>query len=278
MQLTYFGGLPLPMGDEEVAFPFETRSNLLELADGSFDQLGSTLQLRPYVITRGFKLTDLLQCSAQLGFKLDDLMRVFASGRRVLRATWRDGSQRQTYAKVSSALRTRRIDDRSYQELAVTFVIDFPYWFKTAHEPRHFDHGYYFDAGWSFDGNYTTQLIDSTRETFTITNNGIVPIKRGKLIVRPRSGGSLTDLTITNETNWLRIFYFGTLAYPQVLTLDLLSKSAKVDSVNAYANIELPSGQMLWMRLELGANTIALEPRVRAGNVDFEWHWADTYV
>lgn len=273
MRLVYFGGTPLPTASEDVNLPISARSNLIPLDNGGYDEDGQPTVLQPNTITRTFKITPVSDAT------MDNLMKVFVSGRKILKQVLRDNTTyRQTFAKVVTIDRQRNANDVSVQRLGVTFRQDYPFWMATTDEPRYLDNGEVLDAGWNLDGNYTSITINATQETATITNSGIVPIRRGKIVVRPGSGASITNLTITNQTNWNILRYVGTLAYPDVLVLDLLAKSAKINATNAYGDILIPSGQMDWQVLEVGANAIVLDVAAQVGNTAFEWHWAKHYV
>lgn len=278
MELIWFGGLGLSCVDEDVAFPFDTLQSVVQLRGGSFDELGIQVVPRSYNIARTFKIVDSYGQPARVGQELDALMGVFVAGQKVLRARWKDGSERQTFAKVTQATRPTRRDDKTYQEMSASWYVQFPYWFLREHEPLYLDHGYFLDAGQYLDGNYTLATINSTLETFTITNNGNVQIQRGTLVVRPQSGASLADLTITNTRNGLAWTFDVAITYPETLVVDFLSKSVKLESINAYNDVVIPSGQMDWMLLETEENEIELSSSAVVGNTDFEWHWADTFV
>lgn len=263
--------------DEDVSFPFNVRQNYITLANGSLDEDGQAAVLQPYEITRACKL----YCgpnSISVNEQLDDLMRIAAKGRLVLVAKWRDNSKRQTFAKVRNISRPRRTDDANYQEVIVTWYIDYPYWMATEDEPPYLDHEGYFDSGLNFDGNYTTVTINAVTETFTIANEGMLPVNRGQLVIIPASGGSLENLVLRNTSNLMEWQYNGIVGDPHWLYVDFLSRTCKLSAVNSYAVVEVPASQMEWMTLERGDNEIELEVDSITGVVNFEWHWARQYV
>lgn len=277
MQLISYFGLPLNCVDEDVSIPFSVRRNYFALANGSVDEDGQLAVLQPYSITRACKL----YCgpnSISINEQLDALMRVAAKGRGVLVAKWRDGSKRQTFAKVTDISRPRRTDDANYQEVSVTWFIDYPYWMATEDEPPYFDHEQLFDTDQYFDGNYTWVQINSLLEAFTVTNEGTVPINRGQLVVLPESGASIENLVLTNTTNLMEWRYNGIINEPHWLYVDFLSRTCKLSAVNSYDEVETPAGQMEWMTLELGDNAIEVSVEDRTGVTVFEWHWARQYV
>lgn len=277
MQLLSFGGLRLNCVDEDVSFPFSVRNNYLILPNGSIDEDGQLAVLQPYSITRVCKLW----CgpsSDSVNDQLDALMRVAAKGRLVLVARWRDGSRRQTFGKVTAISRPRRTDDANYQEVSVTWFIDYPYWMASEDEPHYFDHEELMDEDVYFDGNYTAVTINGNSETFTITNEGLVVIQRGQLVLTPESGASLENLTLTNHTNLMEWHYNGIVNEPHWLYVDFLSRTCKLSAVNSYDEVETPAGQMEWMTLELGDNDLEIEVDSITGSVAFEWHWAKQYV
>jgi len=279
MQLTKFGGVPLPTIDEDLTVPFETYSNIVALPYGSFDEHGQGSVLAPYVLTRTFKIA----CGENdhpLNTQLDTLMRAFASGRKVLEANWRDGVRRQTFAKVINGVRPRRSNDKKYQELTVTFRIDYPYWFDSADEPHYLDHELLLDSGLFLDGQYAFSTIDVTTPSpfLTITTESTMQIRRGTLILTPVVAGSITDITLTNLANQMVLHINGNLPYGSQIVIDFLSRSCKKDTLNFYSAIEIPSGQMDWMVLELGENIIQSEALALDGRTEVEWHWADTFI
>lgn len=273
MRLTHFGGVALPTASEALDIPTEARSSLVELSDGAFDQDGQGIVLRPVTITRTFKITSTLDTTR------DALMAKLAKGRLVLKALLRDNATaRQTFAKILRVSSPRAVGDIHYQAMQVTFAQDFPYWFKTTHEPPYADNGLVADSGLVADGNYTTVTINALEKTATITGAGTVPIRRGQLVLTPAAGASITNLVITNQTNNMKLRYDATLTAPDVLVIDLLAKSAKLSNANAYASIGIPSGQMDWMQLEVGANAIVVDVDAVTGSVVLDWHWSDTFV
>lgn len=278
MELIWFGGLSLSCVDEDVAFPFDTLQSVVALRGGVFDELGTQVVPRAFSLARTFKIVDAHGQPAKVGQELDALMGVFVAGERVLRARWKDGTERQTFAKVVQATRPTRDADKTYQEISATWFIPFPYWFLREHEPLYLDHGYYLDDGHLLDGNYSAVVINSTSETLTIINNGNAPIQRGQLVIRPAPGADIDTITVTNVTNSQSWTFAATIEYPEALSVDLLSKSVKLDAVNAYNDVALPSGQIEWLTLEVGENEIEITCDSVTGSVEFEWHWADTFV
>jgi hypothetical protein len=174
--------------------------------------------------------------------------------------------------------RAREPFDKYVQQVELTMAQTYPYWLATEDEPFYLDNGEILDDGLSLDGNYTSLTINSTSESVTITNGGNVPIRRGLIVLRPASGASLTNIVITNQTNWQSLEFHATLAYPQMLVLDLLPKSAKLDAVDAYADMVIPSGQIAWLTLEVGDNAIVITADSKVGNTAFEWHWSRHYL
>lgn len=273
MKLYSFGGITFPTAYQDQDMPIAARSTLVELPGGAFDEDGQEVMLRPNVITYRFPVDSTIDAT------LDTLLAKLVKGRLVLKAVLRNGtSYRQTFAKLVSVTRPRAAFDKLVQQVELTFSQSFPYWFDSSDEPHYLDHGDVLDDGWNLDGNYTSVTINALQETATITTAGTVPLLRGKIIVRPASGASITNLTITNQTNWKILRYQATLAYPDVLVIDLLAKSAKVDEVNAYGDIDIPTDQMDWMVLEVGANSIVIDVEAQTGNTALEWHWSDSYV
>lgn len=274
MRLTHFGGVQLPTASEEVDTPIEARNALVELPDGAFDQDGQNVYLKPVTLTRSFKIISSLDATA------DALLQKFKQGRFLLKAILRDNATyRQTFAKLVRFERPRSAEDVNVQRVRLTFLQDYPFWTAYADDPHYLDNGEVLDAGWYLDGNETTFVLSTTPVTGTITNNGTVPIRKGRLHIVPRSGASFTGFRITNTTNGMYFDYSGTVAEPDVLEIDFLSMSAKKTYLtNVYANVSIPSGQMDLMQLELGANAISIAVTGLSGTADLYWQWSKHYI
>lgn len=274
MRLTHFGGTALPTASEEVNTPVAARSTLLELPNGAFDLDGNETILRPPTITRRFKITSSIDAT------IDTLLAKFHGGRKILKALLRDGvTYRQTFAKVVAVDRPRQRGDVNYQQLDVTWQQDYPYWLASVDEPKYLDNGEVLDAGWNLDGQHSDVTIDAVSESLTINNTGSLPIRRGQIVVKPAAASAtLTDLLIVNAANQMQLRWTDTVTYPEVLVLDILSKSAKKDAVNVYQFVQIPEDQMDWMQLETGSNALAITCASRAGNVTFEYHWSKHYL
>jgi hypothetical protein len=63
-----------------------------------------------------------------------------------------------------------------------------------------------------------------------------------------------------------------------MLVLDLLPKSAKLDAVDCYADMVIPSGQIAWLTLEVGDNAIVITADSQTGNIAYEHHWSKHYL
>lgn len=263
----------MPTASEDLNLPMEARSGLVTLPDGAFDQDGDALVLRPVLIERTFKIT------SGIDVNLDALMTAFRGGRNILKAVLRDNSTyRQTFAKVVRVERPRNAAAVNYQELRVTFEQDYPYWLATADEPSYLGQGGTLGSG-TLDGQFKDITINALSVASTITNSGALPVMRGTIVIIPDSpNGRISDLQIANAANQMWLRYVSTVTYPQILVIDLLSKSIKIDGVNTYAYLRIPDTQMDWMRLETGDNTLTLTVNARTGTTHVHYHWARHYV
>lgn len=277
MKFYSFGGISFPTAYQDQDMPIDARSNLVELPGGAFDEDGQQVTLRPSLLTYRFPVDSSIDAT------IDALLAKLAQGRLVLKTVLRNGtSYRQTFAKLVSVNRARAPLDKLVQQVELTLSQSFPYWFDSSDEPYYLDHGKVLDdtPSWNLDGNYTAVTLNASTNTATITPAGTVPVLRGKIIIRPAGGSAaLTSIIITNQTNWKILRFLGTLSAGEVLVIDLLAKSAKVNETNAYSSIDLPVDQMDWMQLEVGANAIVIDvTSPGAYSAAFEWHWADTFI
>lgn len=281
MKLYSFGGLTLPTTLQQEVFPMAGRESLVTLRDGAFDEDGADPVLQPYRLERSFDVTDSAECAADLDATIDELLAVAGGGRHILKAILRDkNTYRQTFAKLVGVQRPRNLDMQVRQPMTVSFLVDYPYWMASADEPHYLDNGDKLDAGWTLDGNYTSQALSALSTTLTITPGGTARIRRGLIVFKPRAAGnSITNPKVYNAANGMWVQYTGVITNPDQLSLDLLPKSAKVNWVtDAYSGIGIGVGQMDWMLLETQANPIAVTCTAISGNVDMEWHWSRHYL
>ena len=277
MRLTHFGGTALPTaGESDNAFDLVGRNALVVLRDGAFDQDGQPQVAQPFEITKSFKVK-----GATIDATVRTLAQLAYAGRRILKAVDRDGTTYyQTFAKVTKVTRPLTVEMQRYQEVAMTFLVDYPFWMATADEPHYFDNGDLLDGTWNLDGNYTSQSITSVPKAFTITQAGSAAARRGVIVFHPAAASSIVNPIIKNLTTNEQIMYVGTVAAGEYLTLDLLSKSTKIGWVtNAYSSMaKLPANQMDWLTLAVGANSIQVDASAIAGTIAFEWRWSKHFV
>jgi hypothetical protein len=162
----------------------------------------------------------------------------------------------------------------------VSWIVDYPFWLATADEPTYFDNGAVLDGGLYFDaGNKTAITVDSISETATITNSGGVAIPRGRITITPGAGASLTNIWITNVTTNQQIGYQGTLIAGDKLEIDLLTRTARLNYLtDAYASMVIPSNQVEWLRLNVGANAITVVCDAVTNSTTLNWYWSKHYL
>lgn len=276
MILYRFAGEFLPPAFKSSNSPFSGRAPLVILRDGSFDSDGVESVRQPFAIEASFDVTD--WCANNTDDKLDELMAVFAAGRRVLVARQLDGiTERQTFAKVVSVDRPATLSTKEVQPLTVTFSVDYPYWMSTDDEPYYLNNGKVL-SGWPLAGYYEAEVIATTSHSFIIANSGTSQVRRGRINFVPRAGASITNPKITNSRTGEWIRYVGVTAFNNQLNLRLLDKSCKINWItDAYSGMQINTGQMDWLTLALGDNPIIVTCSAITGTVDLEWHWSRQY-
>ena len=272
MRLTHFAGYALPVGNASDDFDIDARSNLLSLPGGAYDMDGSGLIATANRVKRAFVIVD------DLDDTIDAIVAKFAKGRRILKGLLRDeGTYRQTWAKVVSVSRRRTSAMAAYQEMAVTWDRDYPYWLTTAHEPKYLDNGEVFDDAWILDaGNKTSITVTASPTAQTIDNTGGCKIPKLRILVEP--GTSITDLRIYNKTTSQWVQYNGALVSGDVLEIKTLPKTVEKNSADDYASLSIGSGQVDWLELEVGENDLEITCAAISGTTTVHVYWSEHYL
>ncbi len=277
MRLTHFGQVELPGEDTQETLAVSARSALLPLPNGSFDQDGGQLYLQPVRISRKFLV---VTADQDIDTRVRGLLKEMGKGRRLLRGVLRDGrTEVQTFAKVVDIQREVSPEFHPVQQpLSITWEMDYPYWLARDDEPVYLDQGYLFDGSWNLTaGRVEQRVITASPHVFTLSNTGGVRVPRGYLLIEPRTGGSLSNFTVSNAANGMQFTYSGSLTDADSLEIEMLTKSVEKNNVGAYASFSTPADQLDWMILELDDNEITITGTV-VGTVDLWWQWSRHYL
>lgn len=260
MRLTQFGTVTLPDGNGRDGLPVEIRNNAIELQNGMLDLDGNNAVFNSVNLYRRASFYTNLQSSSEA------LFREAGKGRLILRGQERDNTVYLTTAKVN------RLDpdinaDRYNCEygININFTMDYPFWLLGTDEPYYLNDGELLDSGWTLDdGNKTTVTITSpsTSDSTTIDNTGGAVIYKGYFVfsVEDSSTWEISNLRIWNVTNGLELTYRSLSGDGNSgeYTIDWLSKTCLTEFSDFDHNqIEIPTSQVDWFRLELDENVIS---------------------
>lgn len=275
MRLTQFGTVTLPQNNGGDSLPVQARTALVMLQNGAFDQDGNSMVFLPGSVSRQAVIITTIDTTLQA------LLAELGKGRNILKATLRDDTTEwQTFAKMQAVDRPALAATYDCQQaFVIQWSMSYPYWLHSADEPVFFDQGGTFDDGSFFDaGNVEEETITTTLHTFTITNNGDMPIPRGAIEIIPQGSATITNPRITNVTNGLWMEFKGTLTDTDRLVIDFLTKTVRKNGDDDYANFAIGASQQDWMVLEVGNNSIEISSDSRSGNVDLKWRWSRHYL
>jgi len=271
MRLTHFGGVALPQARAESSIPRQARSNVLEMMDGVYDQDGSAVVTSPVQLSHRAVLVEDVDSS------LDGLYARMRRAVGIIRATMRDGSVRQSWARLLEITEDMSWQDRVVQPVAFRFLQTYPYWVDRDDEPLYLDDGWNLDDGEVLDeGTVESESITSLPHTFTITNGGSAEIPRGEIRIEPGSGASVPNLRITNRANGAALAYEGSLSEGDVLVIDLLTRTVVLNGADDYDNMR--TNDINWLPLAIGDNPIVVTGDAVSGTVELKWRWANHYV
>lgn len=277
MRIISFNGITLPDANAEDDLSVNWRSSLLELKGGAFDQDGDEAVLKSRQVSR--RVIVVGGTELETDAEVTNLLSSLGKGRGLITVRQRDNvSDLAGWGKIVNVTRQLSVDDYSCrQALTLTWEMDYPY-FLHKDDIWFWDDGVILDGSVDFDGHYETIVFTTSGQQATIQNNGGTSVPMGIITVVPRSGASLSNLTILNQANGMGFSWYNTMTYGSILQFDLLGQSVELDGVSDYASIGLASSrQVRWMRLELGDNIITIHGTV-TGTVDIYWTWARHYL
>lgn len=277
MILTKFGAVYIPKS-QSTDYQVVGRSSLEPLARGAIDLDGQEFFAQSHDITH--ELTFFGSEGQTSEEQVSAFLAQAARGRSILSARTRDGLDIQTWAKVLSAEYVSPPGSTGgYQSMSVTFELDHPYWYATDDEPLYLDTGWFLDNGYLLDaGNVSTTTITSAITNWTLIYTGSVRNYKGHIVVVPRSGASLTSITIRNSTTDEQISWSDSLAYSDELLFEMLTQSVLVNNVGDYINFTSPATQVGWLTLAPGNNTIKITSSGVSGIIDVYWYWSRSYL
>jgi hypothetical protein len=279
MRLVKFGAINLTELDANDQFQSQARRSLSTLPNGAFDNDGDEYIAQPTRVQRRFTFAEQNGDIDAIQSEFDALTTEINKGRRILTAKLRDGTPRQTWAKVSRIRNNFEHGNMASQSFDVAFEIDYPYWIVSSDEPLRFDTGLFFDTGLSFDsGQYETLTINAAIENFTLVNDGGAEIRRGELILTVQTASSAAAIQISNAANGMSLTLTDSFVAGDVLQLDFLPLSVTKNGSNAYSILSIPADQYLWMFLELGDNDITITTTGLVGTIEMSWQWSRQYI
>lgn len=294
MRLTQFGETTLPELNGIDDLSQTARTNLVPLKYGAIDLDNSEVVLNYKQITRTAVI------NTDFDDTMDDLANESQKGARILKATMRDGSQRQLLAKMTMFSRGAKADKYTCeQEFGLQWISTYPYWLLSSHEPYFTDHGYDTSDGLSTEGNYQTVNINSTSTSFTINNTSGIRIPKVHFTIQlstnaPHDLSHITNPKITNLNNQMYVKVSRHLEnvnkFTNRIDIDCLTKkifgsyednSTNTAEYNLYNYLEIGSNQLDWMILEPGSNsfTISSDSIDAVSNLrQLYVHWSNHYI
>lgn len=287
MRLTQFGSIVFPQlnGIQQLPVPF--RSSVVPLRGGGFDQDGANSYLDTKVLSLSFWVS--VAEFASIDDFINDLYTEASKGRRILLARQRDNALWQAEAKLINAnagadARTYAPDSltgvQGYERMQVAFEIIYPYWLLTEDVDLSLDNGLFLDDGLFLDAGQQTEITTSSLvNTFTITNNGGVSHEHSELQVWALTGATITDVLVENLSTGEQLFWEGTISPSEILIIKTLPQTIRIDGVDDYANTTLPTSQLGFWKLLLGANNFRVTfSAVSGGDAFIAYKWARHYI
>lgn len=294
MRLLQFGGIVLPQLNGQFNSPVAYRSSVVALQNGGFDQDGNDSYLESKVISYQFWLSPAETAVSAIDTMIENLYREASQGRRRLLAIKRDGTVVSALCKLVQA--QVGVDSRlwaqasilpdvvGYDTMAMTFELSYPYWLAVEDESK------LLDAGWVADGSFTFAISDSVEtitlnsgtlsDSIVIDNTGNTAHERLIITITAQTGVSATSLfNITNSETGQYIEWFGSLVDGDVLVIQTLLQTVKINGDNDYVNAFIPSGQIPFLSVQLGTNTFAISfGSITGGDVEVSIEHARHYV
>jgi len=293
MRFLSFGSATLPQLNGRNDSPVSYRSSVVALQNGGFDQDGSNTYLESKNVTATFWVSDSESGITDIDAFIESLMQVADNGRARLIAIRRDGTYVSALAKLVQARigvdsrfwipDTLSTTEQGYDAVTVAWEITYPYWLNVDDETK------LLDANWIADGSFTFGAGLNYTNTFnsgslswspTLANAGNARHENMTITVEAQTGVSATgDLNITNTETGDTIEWVGTLVAGDVLIIDTLAQTVKLNGVTDYANINLPTSQIPFLTLEVGDNdfTVVFDS-ITGGDVDVTIAFAKHYV
>lgn len=254
-----------------------TRDNSIQLTNGSYDLDGHRTYLES---TRPTVTFTLINGALTIREQVQMLQAEVDKGRRLLVAQDTDGTLFQAWAKASIGYRSDQSFYGKKLEIRMTFTLPFPYLTVQSHDGLYIDTGWTLDDGYTLDsGNKTSHTIDSSAETFTITNGGGAIIKRGRLVFIGETGVSADSIEVINHTTGDRFTLNLAIAAGDTIELSFLPMTVTKNSSPFPLAVAIGPNQRLWMELAVGANNIEVKTTgLSGGNITMHWHHADVWI
>lgn len=275
LRLVQFGAVNLPYLNATSGLALEGRASVQEMRGGGFDSDGQRFYPKPAAITLA---ADVLEEDDDIDTQLDELFAELAQGRLVCVGETRSEVMRYTRIKLASGQRNWATGEAAFQKLALTFTQVYPYWMAWDDAPPIADIGYVADGGLAADGQYEeTTLTGGTSTTFDIDNTGGAEIERGEFRIEVEAASDIVNPGIVNDTLGLEFRYAGTLTAGDILVIDWLSRSCRLNGDDAYAELYV-SDRYEWMKLLLGDNDFTFQGDSVTGTIKLYTLWQRHYL
>jgi hypothetical protein len=274
IRLLQFGAVNLPYLNATSGLALEGRASIQETRGGGFDSDGQKLYLKPATITLS---ADVLEEDSTIDAQLDALFSELNKGRLVCQGETRSEVRRYTWIKLASGQRNWGVGQAAYQQLALTFNQIYPYWLAWDDAPPFADIGYVADAGLTADGQYEETSLTTTSTTFDIDNTGGAEIDRGEFRIEVQAASQIVNPGIVNDTLGMEFRYGGTLTAGDILVIDWLTRSCRLNGEDAYANLYV-SDRHNWMQLQLDTNDFTFRGDSVTGTIKLFTLWQRHYI
>lgn len=232
---------------------------------------------------------DLFSLSTRTDFqnKLDLLKDLFSidTGEQKLEVQYADGSFRYVMAEVRNTmgLQWQTFPTRS-TAYSIELVASDPFWYGSALEATQSRTAWYFDSGIAFDDG--THWFDTTTQSFkqrvTFSPINIEATNSGDVYTRKPAftfEGYVVNPTLTNLRNGYSLQIIKTTAALDTMVIDCGAQQVTINGQAQPLSAVVPgNGQVDWMRLEAGENTLVVNLGVAAPWVLYSAQYSPAYL
>ena len=278
MQILKIGKVTLTDQDAKAArdsYPIATRSAIIPLRQGGFDQDGDTVVFQPTSMSRNMLI------AGENKEEQVDSLKALLHKRTVLVAELRDGRQRATYVKLDSATFSESAINYDMQiPVNLSWTRVYPFWFDVD-QIDFLDTGLTLDSGETCDKNYQQIVLTASPTTFSLSPayNGSSPGRYVTFIFVPRAASSIEFIVVENLINGYIFRYNGEVAAEKQLYVDNMTKIVMNDSTDDWENFNIPdTKQTEIMRLEPSPGNDFRVTASITGTVDLYVRWVGEFI